>query len=95
VTATSSNRYLGYTALGMAGTLGVTGLLPLGVTLVCVGIALVLLLPHHPRAVAVLCVGAFLVLATLVVVWTTGWGCASEVDGRIVEHDCGEPPAGQ
>ena len=95
MTASSAYRYLGYTALGAAATLGVTGLLPLVVTMVCVGIALVLLLPHHPWAVAALCAGAFLVLATLATAWTTGWGCASEVDGRIVEHDCDEAPAGQ
>ena len=52
----------------------------------------ILLLPRHPRSAAAFAVGVVATTAALVLVWASGWGCASEVDGVIVEHDCGEAP---
>jgi hypothetical protein len=46
-----------------------------------------------PRLVATFLLGAALVVVVLSVVWVRGWGsCASEVDGVVVEHDCGRAP---
>ena len=66
----------------------------LGVVLVAAGAAFIVLLPRHPRSVAAFAVGVVATLVPLAVVWGSGWGCASEVDGVLVEHGCAEPPIG-
>ena len=79
--------------LGAGSTLAVLWLnAPLGVVLVVAGAAFILLLPRHPRAVAAFAFGVAATVVPLAVAWSSGWGCASEVDGVIVEHDCGESP---
>lgn len=86
-------RLLVIAALGAGSTLAILGLeAPLGVVLVVAGAAFIALLPRHPRAVAAFAVGVVATLVPLAVAWSSGWGCASEVDGVIVEHDCGESP---
>ncbi|HEX4977761.1 MAG TPA: hypothetical protein VFV40_07840 [Nocardioides sp.] len=79
--------------LGAAATpvLLLTGF-PIGPVLVAAGAAFILLLPRYPRSVAAFALGLVVTFGIVAVVWTSGWGCASEVDGRIVEHDCGEAP---
>ena len=65
---------------------------PMGLVLVVAGAGFMLLLLRNPRVVAAFALGAVATLGVLTVVWSSGWGCASEVDGVVVEHDCGEPP---
>ena len=79
--------------LGAASTIAILWLgVHLGVVLVAAGAAFILLLPRHPRSVAAFAAGVVATLVPLGAVWGSGWGCASEVDGVLVEHDCAEPP---
>ena len=64
----------------------------IGLVLVVAGAAYILLLPRYPRSVAAFALGLVVTFGIFAVVWTSGWGCASEVDGVLVEHDCGGPP---
>jgi hypothetical protein len=67
--------------------------LPVGIVGVVLALAFIVLLPRQPLILAGLGTGVALTLTTLAVIWTTGWGCASEVDGRIIEHECGSHPS--
>lgn len=79
--------------LGAASTwLALLSAAPMGLVLVVAGAGFILLLPRNPRGVAAFTLGAVATLGVLAVVWTSGWGCASEVGGVLVEHDCGAPP---
>jgi hypothetical protein len=55
----------------------------------------ILLLPRLPWETGVFLAGAAVPFVIFFAVWAQGWGCASEVDGRVVEHECGELSSGR
>ncbi|MEV4334099.1 hypothetical protein AB0K02_26815 [Streptomyces sp. NPDC049597] len=85
---------------GIAATLGAatvfvlaSRLLPAWPAAAALAVSFILLLPKKPWLVAAFCGGAALVMVTWSVMWSfADWSCASDVNGAIVEHDCGEPP---
>lgn len=90
--------YLAAAALGVATLAALAdGWLPPGLVAGAFAVGFILLLPHRPRLVAAYCGGAAAALLATWALWSLepGWGCASEVDGVIVEHDCAEPPPRQ
>lgn len=67
-------------------------LLPAWSVAAAFAVSFILLLPKKPWLVAAFCGGAALVMITWSVMWSfADWNCASDVNGAIVEHDCGEP----
>ncbi|MFP1625832.1 hypothetical protein ACLB9X_11805 [Streptomyces sp. 5K101] len=68
-------------------------LLPAWPVAAAFAVSFILLLPKKPWLVAAFCGGAALVVVTWSVMWSfADRTCASDVNGAIVEHDCGEPP---
>lgn len=83
----------------LAATLGVAtvvvlggGWLPAWLMAGVLAVAFIVLLPRAPRLIAAFCAGAAIVIVASSVAWSVGWSCASEVNGVLVEHDCGDPP---
>jgi hypothetical protein len=51
------------------------------------------LLPYTPPRLAfAFAIGAAVAFTTVALLWSRGWSCASEVDGVLIEHDCGQLP---
>ena len=90
-------RFTGALAGGVMTTFGlIAQVLPVGVVGVVLALAFIVLLPRGPMVLAGLASGVALTLAALAVSWLTGgWGCASEVDGWIVEHSCDSGPVAE
>jgi hypothetical protein len=87
-------RFAGAFAGGVMTTFGlIHQVLPVGIVGVALALAFIVLLPRQPLILAGLGTGVALTLTALAAIWTAGWGCASEVDGQIIEHECGSPPA--
>ena len=88
-------RFVGAFLGGVMTTFGlVHQVLPVGIVGVGLALAFIVMLPRQPMVLAGLGAGTVLTLAALSISWATGgWGCASEVDGRLVEHDCANRPA--
>ena len=80
----------------LGGTMTTFGLLlqvlPVGIVGVGLALAFIVMLPRQPMVLAGLAAGTVLTLAALSITWVTGWGCATEVDGRLVEQACGSGP---
>lgn len=86
-------RFVGAFLGGVMTTFGlIHQVLPVGIVGVGLALAFIVMLPRKPMVLAGLGAGTVLTLAALSISWATGWGCASEVDGRVVEHDCGSGP---
>jgi hypothetical protein len=87
-------RFVGAFLGGLMTTLGlILQVLPVGILGVGLAFAFIVMLPRQPMVLAGLGAGTVLTLAALSISWVSGdWGCASEVDGRLVEHDCGSGP---
>jgi hypothetical protein len=85
---------------GVAATIGVLAVPVLAWTspspwlLGLAALSFVALLPYiPPRLVLAFGLGAAVAAVTVAVLWSRGSeGCASEVHGVIVEHDCGRLP---
>lgn len=90
-------RFIGAFAGGGMTTLGlVNEILPVGIVGVALTLGFIILLPRRPWVLAGLGAGVVVTLAALTVTWVTtgsGWRCADEVAGEIIERDCGVPAA--